>query len=177
MQEFYSVIVKPKAIWISFLVQNTSEKNACTSLLKFITICISVMPEVLFMDWSPIVVGIVSAHNRKSTHKDLSVEGLYSYYCKNKPHPKSKSPDTQEPNVTFWNETHALLHACTVTCTTILKQQSQLKLLLSRQFVAAQITKVPKAAPNLVATVIQAYEYCLYNPKDYLLSSSMKWKL
>lgn len=43
------------------------------------------MPEVLFMDRSPIVVDIVSAHNKKSTHKDLSDEGLYSYYSKTNP--------------------------------------------------------------------------------------------
>lgn len=69
-----------KAIQISFLAQDTSEK-VCVSFLKFVTICISVMPQVLFMGWSPIVAGIVSAHNKKAMHKDLSVQGLQSYYC------------------------------------------------------------------------------------------------
>jgi len=73
MQEAYSTTSKPKAIQIGFLAQDTSEKKVCVSFLKFVTICISVMPEVLFMGWSPIVAGIVRAHNKKATHKDLSV--------------------------------------------------------------------------------------------------------
>ena len=76
MQEAYSTTSKAKAAQISFFAQDTSEKKVRVSFLKFDTICISAMPEVLFMGCSPIVAGIVSAHNKKATHKDLSVWGL-----------------------------------------------------------------------------------------------------
>lgn len=45
------------------------------------------------MDRSPIVAGIVSAHNKKATHKDLSVEG---HYCEKTPKP----PKPQKPGYT-----------------------------------------------------------------------------